>query len=234
MKIYLCGQKFFGAKVFTLIRRLGHEVVGVSSPAANTRGDGPDKLAAAAKLHEVPWLESGKLNAHTLPDDVDLIVAAHSHDFIGRKTRMRARLGAIGYHPSLLPRHRGRDAVRWALHMGDPITGGSIYWLNDVMDGGPLAAQDWVWIRPGDTAEKLWRHDLFPLGLRLFEHVLRMVDAGTVVRIPQDEAVSTFEPAFDPPRKFRPDLEALPMPGAQQDVRIVTSVESLREVTAGA
>lgn len=234
MKIYLCGQKFFGAEVFGLIRHLGHEVVGVSSPARNTRGDGPDKLTAKAHLFEVPWLESGNLNANTLPDDVDLIVAAHSHDFIGRKTRMKARLGAIGYHPSLLPRHRGRDAVRWALHMNDPIAGGSIYWLSDVMDGGPIAAQDWCWIRPGDLAETLWRRDLFPLGLRLFEQALTMIASDVLVKIPQDETLATFEPAFDPPRKFRPDLEALPMPRMDQDVRIVTSIESLREVTADA
>ena len=43
--------------------------------------------------------------------------AAHSHDFIGRKTRALSRLGALGYHPSLLPLHRGRDAIRWAVHM---------------------------------------------------------------------------------------------------------------------
>jgi len=78
-----------------------------------------------------------------LPGGVDLILYAHSHDFIGAATRGKTRLGAMGYHPSLLPLHRGRDAVCWTLRMGDKVAGGSVYWLTDVVDGGPIAAQGW-------------------------------------------------------------------------------------------
>jgi len=45
----------------------------------------------------------------------------------GRRTRARARVAAIGYHPSLLPLHRGRDALRWTIRDGDRVTGGSVY-----------------------------------------------------------------------------------------------------------
>ena len=90
-----------------------------------------------------------------MPAGVDVIVAAHSHDFISGRVRSRAKYGAIGYHPSLLPRHRGRDAIEWALRFGDPISGGTVYWLGETMDGGPIAAQDWCWVRRGDTAAAL-------------------------------------------------------------------------------
>jgi len=31
----------------------------------------------------------------------------------------------------------GRDAVEWTIRMKDPIAGGSMFWLNDTVDGGP-------------------------------------------------------------------------------------------------
>jgi len=212
VNVYLCGQKAFGAAVYRLCRELGHDIAGVSSPARNNAGDGPDGLFDVASLFGTPWLKAGGLRGDLLPANVDLIVAAHSHDFVGSATRRRARYGAIGYHPSLLPRHRGRDAVRWAIKMGDPVTGGTVYWLDGVMDGGPIAAQDWRWILPGDTAPGLWRRELFPLGLDLFRAVLSDVPGYFGRRVPQNGALATFEPACNPHRRYRPDLLMLPPP----------------------
>ncbi|KAB2896231.1 MAG: methionyl-tRNA formyltransferase, partial [Burkholderiaceae bacterium] len=129
-----------------------------------------------------------------------VILCAHAHVFVSAEARAMARYGALGYHPSLLPRHRGRDAVRWAVHMGDQVTGGTAYWLDDGADTGPIAAQDWCWVRPDDTPEALWRRDLAPMGLRLFEQVLAALDAGLVPSKPQDDAMATWEPAFAPAR----------------------------------
>lgn len=208
MKIYLCGQKAFGAATLSLLLHLGHQVVGVSAPLK--RGDGrDDRLAFDAVKRAIPLLPAGELREGTLPASVDLIVCAHSHDFVGRATREKARLGAIGYHPSLLPIHRGRDAVKWAIKMRQSVTGGSVYWLDDVCDGGPIAAQDWCFVRPDDTARELWERELFPMGLRLFARTLADLERGVLVKIPQDEALSTWEPSFDPPPLRRPDLPML-------------------------
>jgi methionyl-tRNA formyltransferase len=210
VRLFIAGQKAFGAAVLEVALARGHEVVGVSSPplaaGCTTTGEPlPDRLRDAAARAGVPWMPSGTLSAESLPPRVDLIVAAHSHDFIGRRTRLRAERGAIGYHPSLLPRHRGRDAIRWAIHMGERVTGGSIYRLTDNVDSGPVIAQEHVFIRPGDTAEELWRRELFELGVRLFDRVLtsgwRIED-----EVPQDEALATWEPSWERAPMRRPDL----------------------------
>lgn len=200
MNIYLCGQKFFAAEVFATLRNDGHTIVGVSSPADNGRG-GPDRLRAVAESHAVPWMKSGLLNEKTLPENIDLIVCAHSHDFIREPTRSRTRHGAIGYHPSLLPLHRGKDAIVWTIEMGDRVTGGSVYWLNDVMDGGPIAAQEHVFVLPGDTPDELWRRDLAPLGIRLLSKACRDIAEGRLIKVPQNEAIATVEPSIKPAAK---------------------------------
>lgn len=212
MNIYLSGQKWFGRLVLEMAIEEGHTVIGVSAPAPK---DGVmDRLWGIADLEGIPTLPSGELRADTLPAGVDLIVAAHSHDFIGRKTRNRCRIGAIGYHPSLLPLHRGRDSIEWAIRMGDRVTGGTVFWLSDTVDGGPIAAQEHVFIRPGQTAAELWREELQPLGIDLLRSALRDISAGRLVRVPQDSGLATWEPSIDQPPLYRPDL---PMIGAGLD-----------------
>lgn len=231
MRIFVAGQKAFGAAVLELAMRAGHHVAGVSSPPHastldTTGAPMPDRMRATAEGAGVPWMPAGTLRADTLPRDVDVIVAAHAHDFIGRATRLRARLGAIGFHPSLLPRHRGRDAVRWTVHMREPITGGSLYWLSDTIDGGDIAAQDWCHVRPGDTPEELWRRELFPIGLRLFARTLADLERGRVVRVPQDPALVTWEPSWSRAPLHRPELLQL------GDGRNVAGLEVARDAAA--
>lgn len=125
-----------------------------------------------------------------------LLSNAHAHCYISAEARARASIGTIGYHPSLLPRHRGRDAVRWAVHMREPVTGGTVYWMDDGADTGPIALQDWCLIRPADDAAMLWRRELGPMGVRLLLQAINLADQGRLAAVPQDEALATWEPRF--------------------------------------
>lgn len=187
----IVGQKWLAAEVFRLCQSLSLQIIAVAVPSLD------DRLAIQAGVHRIPiTCAPKKLTAEDVPDGVDLLICAHAHCFITSAARSKATLGAIGYHPSLLPRHRGRDAVRWAIHMGDKLTGGTVYWLNDKADGGEIAAQAWCWIRPDDTPDSLWRRELAPMGLLLFRQVLNDLMSGSVVKIAQDESLVTFEPSF--------------------------------------
>lgn len=205
LKIALCGQKYFGQEVLKALVAAGHEVVLVSAPPVGERGL-PDRLFNLARKHDLNLIQAGNLRAANMPGGIDLIVCAHAHDFISRSVRAKTTYGAIGYHPSLLPLHRGRDAVYWALRMGDKITGGSVYWLNEVVDGGPIAAQGWCFIRPGDTPSTLWQRELQPMGVALLLKVIADIGRGVIIREQQDEALATWEPGVGRPPLFRPDL----------------------------
>jgi methionyl-tRNA formyltransferase len=199
MRVILAGQKSFGRAVYAMLIEEGHDVAAVWSPQYHDVR--PPKGVSDA------WWPPVMRTARNVKElEVDLFVAAHSHDFIGKDSRAATRLGGIGYHPSLLPRHRGRDAVHWTIHMGDAVAGGSCYWLTDNVDGGPVAAQDFCFVRPDDDASSLWRRDLFPMGVRLLAQVLRDLDEGHVVEVPQDESVATWEPSVDRPPLYRPEL----------------------------
>jgi len=213
MRILIAGQKRFGRAILDLAVRRGHEIAAVACPSEEG-----DQLLVGAINRGLPILH-GHLSSAMMPAGVDLIVAAHCHTFLSEKTRLRSELGALGFHPSLLPRHRGRSAIEWAIRMGEKITGGSLYWLKNTVDGGPLAAQSYCFIRKDDTASSLWRRELFPMGVRLFEEAFEQLERGVVVASPQNPDHATWEPAIDsvPPLK-RNDL---PMLGSSR-FRIVT------------
>ena len=133
--------------------------------------------------------------ASAIADGTDLIVAAHSHARVSKEALARSRLGGIGYHPSLLPRHRGIAAIEWTIRERDPIAGGSIYHLADRMDAGAIAAQDWCFVKPGETARELWERALAPMGFDLLAQVVNYAKAhGTVPAKPQDEQFATKAP----------------------------------------
>jgi methionyl-tRNA formyltransferase len=208
LNLFICGQKSFGAEVFEKLLSAGHRIVGVAAPA-NT-GDSHDSLTAAAEKNGSLVVPAGTLRALSIPKGVDLIVAAFCHDFIGQATRARARLGGIGYHPSLLPRHKGRDSVEWTIRMRDPVTGGTVYWLSNECDGGDIAAQEHCFVRPGDTAKTLYRRELYPTGVRLICRVVEDISKGLIIRHPQDKSVATWEPAIGRAPIFKPELPQLP------------------------
>lgn len=212
LKVFISGQKYFGQEVFRICSKLDFiEIVGVCAPL-------DDKyITRMAHTFNVPVIPAGTLRAETLPEGIDLGITAHSFDYIGKKTRYKTRLGWIGYHPSLLPRHRGRSSIEWAIRMRDAITGGTVFWLNGGIDRGDIAYQDFCFIdpdlyskEPRKAARELWKDELQQIGLKLIEQALNDIYKGILIKIPQDNRFSTFEPNTDVKDIYKPDALMLP------------------------
>ena len=195
LKISLVGSRFFGAAVLDKLVTQDVQVLQVIAPAAD------DRLALRAQALGIPVRvqhDAKHVPAAEIADGTELIVAAHTHARVMADALAKARLGGIGYHPSLLPRHRGIAAVEWTVKCGDPIAGGSIYHLADRMDAGAIAAQDWCFVKPGEEARELWERALAPLGIRLLTQVVAQASAtGRVPAQPQDEQFATRAPRLN-------------------------------------
>ena len=61
----------------------------------------------------------------------------------------------INVHPSLLPKHKGLNVVQKAIDAGDEVTGCTVHYVNEDLDGGEIILQAEVPILPGDTVESL-------------------------------------------------------------------------------
>ena len=195
MRITLVGSRHFGVTTLQMLRQ--HEVDVVRVVVA----DAEDRLAAAARdagIEVVVQANPKLVVASEIAAATDLIVTAHSHARISKDALAASRLGGIGYHPSLLPRHRGIAAVEWTIREKDPIAGGTVYHLADRMDAGAIAAQDWCFVGKDETARQLWERVLAPMGQRLLGEVVDYAKIhGALPARPQDEQFATRAPALE-------------------------------------
>lgn len=186
MRVALFGQKWLAAEVLEQLVALPDVQVLCVCPDSL-----PDKVADKAVGLNIPIVALDGIPV------CDLGIAVYCQRFLSANIRARCGLGVLAYHPSLLPRHRGRDAIRWTIAMREPIAGGTAYWMDETADTGPIEAQDWCHVLPGESPAELWRRALAPMGVHLLiKCVERLASGEQPNRIPQDERVATFEPAF--------------------------------------
>jgi len=194
MRITLVGSRHFGVTTLQMLRQHGVDVIRV------VVADADDRLAAtahAAGIEVVVQANPKLVAASEIAEATDLIVTAHSHARVSKQALAVSRLGGIGYHPSLLPRHRGIAAVEWTIREKDPIAGGTVYHLADRMDAGAIAAQDWCFVGKDETARQLWERALAPMGQKLLAEVIDYAKKqGALPARPQEEQYATKAPAL--------------------------------------
>ena len=105
---------------------------------------------------------------------VDLIVLAGWMRIVSPKLIAAFPNRIINLHPSLLPKYKGLHAIEQALNSGDDVTGVSVHYVNEELDGGEVILQEEVPILPEDSVESLTKviqrkeYDLLP---RAIEYV---------------------------------------------------------------
>ncbi len=97
----------------------------------------------------------------------------------------------VGYHPAALPRLRGRGVIPWTILLGDPITAGSLFWIDDGVDTGPIIAQRYFHVAPDETATTLYDQHMRALSAML-DDALPQLLARTAPRMIQDERHATW------------------------------------------
>lgn len=91
-------------------------------------------------------------------------------------------------HPSLLPRHRGRAPIPWAILSGLAMTGVTLFEIIDpTADSGPIVGQVEVPVAPRETATGLY-DKLAEAHLALVRRYVPLLEEGRAPRLPQDSA----------------------------------------------
>ena len=85
----------------------------------------------------------------------------------------------INVHPSLLPKYKGLHAVEQAIDSCDEVTGCTVHYVNEELDGGEIILQGEVSILPEDTVESLTKaiqrkeYALLPLAIENVKYQLQ-------------------------------------------------------------
>jgi methionyl-tRNA formyltransferase len=200
MRIALIGQTAFAADVMKGLIQQGQQVAGVFCPP--DRGGKTDALKDAALAAGIPVFQPPRMKDPQAYDQMvslnpDLAVLAFVTDIVPGKVLAVPKLGAICYHPSILPKYRGASAINWAVINGEKETGLTIFWVDEGIDTGDILLQKKVEIGPNDTTGTVYFNQLYPLGVEACVEAVDLIARGQAPRIPQDHSQATYDPPCD-------------------------------------
>ncbi len=159
-------------------------------------------LAPLARRAGVPLLRTADLNAPREVERVrslapDLMVVVGWTRLLGEELLALPPRGCVGFHASLLPRHRGRAPVNWAILRGETGTGNTLMYLASGADTGDIIDQRPVPIGPDDTCATVYAAVAQAGAEMLLEHLPALL-AGTAPRRRQDHSRADLLPKRTP------------------------------------
>lgn len=198
MRIVLVGAVSFTQRCLEALVEAGANVVAVLTLAPEDGGFHGDyvDLGPAAERHGIPVVRVRDLGDPAELERLrslapDLVCVFGWSRLLPTAVLEIPRLGCIGSHPALLPEHRGRHPITWALVEGLTESGLTFFYLDEAVDSGDI-----LWQRPfpialEHDAASVYRkiEDLAKTAIR--EFLPRLAD-GTAPREPQDHSRATY------------------------------------------
>ena len=199
------GTPAFAVPSLKALIENGYNVVGVFCQPDRPKGRG-HKLAACpikelAVSAGIPVFQPERIKREDGVSalkslEPDLCVTAAFGQLLSQEILDIPPLGTVNVHSSLLPKHRGSAPINWAIIKGDSVTGVTTMFTDIGMDTGDMLLRRETPI--GDTENAGGLSDrLAVMGAELLVETLRALEAGTLVRTPQNPEEATYEPKMD-------------------------------------
>lgn len=165
-------------------------------PAKSANVSGYVPLHELAAAHGVPTLPFAKVNSpeviHALRDLApDWLFVIGLSQLIPREILDIPSQGVVGFHPTPLPKFRGRAAMVWQILLGVRETKCSLFLIDEGMDSGPILGQEPYVIEDTDYARDV-QIKLHAAIARLTDRVLAQMLDGTLRPVPQNDDEATI------------------------------------------
>lgn len=209
LRVAVFGQAAFGRDVLLRLLSAGHEVVGVFAPPAPASAAGRgDALAEEAQrlglrlLRPRALRRGGAAIAERVAEHAalgaELNVLAFVTQILPMEILNAPRLGSLCFHPSLLPKFRGGNALAWQIIMGERESGVTIFRPDAGVDTGPIVLQQGGFaIEKHHTAASLYFEQLYEPGVAAMLRAVELVERGEAQPRPQDERLASHQGLVD-------------------------------------
>jgi len=178
------------------------DVIAVVTQPDKPKGRGqkllPPPVKQFAQAHGIAVYQPMRVKAPEFVDVLrglspELIVVVAFGQILSKDILQLPPLGCINVHASLLPRYRGAAPMQWAIMRGEKETGVTTMFMDEGLDTGDMLLTASLPITETMTAAEL--HDeMMLLGADVLEKTLCALFQGTLKRVPQADALSTYAP----------------------------------------
>ena len=201
MRIVFMGTPDFAVPSLKALIREGYDVVGVFTQPDRPKGRGnkltPSPVKVAAAEAGIPVFQPERIRKTGVEDlrslKPDLCVTAAFGQILSQEILDIPPMGNINVHASLLPKHRGAAPIAYAIMAGDAKAGVTTMMMDAGIDTGDILLQEETGIAESETCGELTAR-LSEIGAELLIRTIRAMEAGTLKRIPQNEAEMTYDP----------------------------------------
>lgn len=179
-----------------------HEVCAVFTqpdrPAGRAMKLKPSPIKVAAEELGIPVYQPEKIRVAESLEQLaalkpEIIVVVAYGQILPKRILELPPRGCLNIHASILPKHRGASPVHAAILAGDTESGVTIMQMDEGLDTGDILHVASVSLAEGETAGSL--HDrLAELAPGALVETLRLIEAGTVVPMKQDDSLATYAP----------------------------------------
>ena len=204
MRIVFMGTPEFAVEPLKALIREGYEIAGVFTQPDRPKGRGKKMVAGPVKIAAeeagIPVFQPERIRKTGVEDlknlKPDLCVTAAFGQILSQEILDIPPLGNINVHASLLPKHRGAAPVAYAIMNGDRKAGVTTMFMDAGIDTGDMLLQESTEIGESETCGELTER-LSRIGADLLVRTVRQLEAGTLVRYPQNHAEMTYDPMLD-------------------------------------
>ena len=205
MNIVFMGTPEFAVPCLQKILDAGYPVTGVFTQPDKPKGRGyklvPPPVKALALEKGLPVFQPTTLKSDEVFETLkgcnpDLIVVVAYGKILPKRVLELPQYGCINVHASLLPKYRGAGPIQWAVLNGETETGVTTMYMAEGLDTGDMLEQTRTPIGENETADELYTR-LSHIGADTLLTTLRKLENDSLLRTPQDDALSCYAPMLD-------------------------------------
>jgi methionyl-tRNA formyltransferase len=190
MRILFIGTVEFSLRALNRLIYLNADIVGVcTKEKSNFNSDFADLTSLCIK-ENIPFRYVDDINAKENIQWIkvlnpDIIFCFGWSSLIKKELLELTPMGVVGYHPSKLPRNRGRHPLVWALVLGLKQSASTFFFMKEGADDGDILSQKDFDILESDDAQTLY-NKVVSAAMFQIEEFLPMLESGTFKIIQQD------------------------------------------------
>lgn len=205
MKVVFMGTSDFSVPTLEELIKAGHDVAAVVTQPDKPKGRGKAVIFTAVKEkaleYGIPVLQPVKVKEESFVNTLkeiapDVIVVVAFGQILPKTVIDLPTYGCINVHASLLPKYRGAAPIQWAVINGEKESGVTTMYMDVGIDTGDMLLQAVTSIDEKETGGSL-QNKLSFIGGTLLIETLMQLEAGTAVRIKQDDSKSNYVKMLD-------------------------------------
>ncbi len=194
MKILFIGTVLFSKNILDEILKSKNEIVGVIGKKKSKFNSDYFDMVKYSKIKRIDSTYSDNINSIKILQWVkkrkpDIIFCIGWHQLLKKNFLKIAPRGVVGYHPSDLPRNRGRHPIIWSLVLGLKKIGSCFFYMNSKADTGRIISKKIIRIKKKYDSNLIYKK-LIIVGKKQIREIMLKIANNTLKSFPQNNLQS--------------------------------------------